>query len=484
MTSPPNTTIEDRAARLRRGIYALLAVASIGGMVGRILAVNSVDYVRLEKHLKDKEKRADWQKQRPFLSGNDRSRWCTVRSLVEHGTYQIDAIVNQPNWDTIDMIKHDELGRAAPAAGEGHLYSSKPPLLATLMAGEYWLIHRFTGATLAEHPYAIGRTIIITFNVLPMIAFFVVIARLAERFGQTDWGRIMVMASAAFGTFLSTFAVTINNHLTAAVSAAVALDAALRIWYDGERRARWFAVAGFFAAFAAANELPALAFTAAVAVGLLWKSPRLTLLAFAPPALVVIAASLGLNYLAHHSWSPPYAHRQPGDNWYDYQFVRDGKVRESYWSNREARSPIDQGEAEPASYAFHVLIGHHGIFSLTPVWLLSVIGLGMLCARGDPNWRALGLLIGSVSAACLVFYLTRPLDDRNYGGMTSGFRWAFWLAPLWLVGMLPAADAAGARRWSRWLALVLLALSALSVSYPTWNPWTQPWIYDFLQSGL
>ena len=28
---------------------------------------------------------------------------------------------------------------------EGHLYSSKPPLLATLMAGEYWVIHKLTG---------------------------------------------------------------------------------------------------------------------------------------------------------------------------------------------------------------------------------------------------------------------------------------------------------------------------------------------------
>lgn len=482
LTSPlSNAPPDDPHARLRRGIYAVLAVVSIGGMVGRILAVNSVDYIRLEKHLKETEKRADWKKQRPFLSGNDRSRWCTVRSLVEHGTYQIDQIVRQPNWDTIDMVKHNELGREAPGAEEGHLYSSKPPLLATLMAGEYWLINRFTGATLAEHPYAIGRTIIITFNVLPMIVYFLVIARLAERFGVTDWGRLFVFACAAFGTFLSTFAVAINNHLTAAVSAAVALDAALRIWYEGERRPRWFAAAGFFAAFAAANELPALAFTAAMTVGLLWKAPRATLLAFVPPVLLVAGVSFGLNFLAHHSWSPPYAHRQPGDNWYDYKFIREGKTRDSYWSKRESRSPIDQGEAEAGRYAFHVLIGHHGIFSLTPVWLLSFMGLGLLLARGNPNWRALGLLIAAVTAACLVFYLTRPLDDRNYGGMTSGFRWAFWLAPLWLVGMLPAADAAGARRASRWLALVLLGFSVLSVSYPTWNPWTHPWIYNVLQ---
>lgn len=466
---------------LRRSMYAVFIVVSLGGMVGRIFAVNAVDTVRLEKYLKDKG-RNDWQKQRPFLSSNDRSRWATVRSLVELGTYQIDEIVRQPNWDTIDMVKHDDRGRPAPAASAGHLYSSKPPLLATLMAGPYWLVYKFSGATLADHPYAIGRGLLVLFNVLPMAVYFAVVARLVERFGTSDWGRLFVMACAAFGTFLSTFAVTINNHLTAAVSAAIALDAALRIWYDEERRPRWFFVAGIFAAFTAANELPALAFFAAVATGLLYKVPAKTLLAFLPGALIVLAAAEGTNYIAHHSWVPAYAHRRPGDNWYDYQFIRDGKVRDSYWSKPEARSPIDQGEPEPATYAFHALIGHHGIFSLTPIWLLSFIGMGVLCVRRVPDWRALGLLLASVSLVCVAFYLLRPQEDRNYGGMTSGFRWVFWFAPLWFVAMLPPADWLASRRWSRGVALVLLGLSVLSVSYPTWNPWVHPWLLDFLES--
>jgi hypothetical protein len=127
-------------------------------------------------------------------------------------------------------------------------------------------------------------------------------------------------------------------------------------------------------------------------------------------------------------------------------------------------------------------VGHHGIFSLTPIWLLTVVGVGMWCWRREPDRRALGLLIGSVSAACIAFYLLRPLEDRNYGGMNSGFRWVFWFAPLWLVAMLPAADVASTRRWSRGLAYLLLGCSVLSVSYPTWNPWVHPWILDFLLS--
>ena len=485
---------DDPRRPLRQSVYLLLIAISIGGITGRVLAVNAVDNIRLEKFLKD-QGRKDWQKQRPFLSGNDRSRWCTVRSLVEHGTYAIDEIVSQPNWDTIDMVKHDEFGAAAPGPDEGHLYSSKPPLLATLMAGEYWLIYKLTGATLGEHPFAIGRAILITFNVVPLMIYFLMMARLVERFGATDWGRIFTFGCAAFGTFLCTFAVVINNHLTAAVSAAIALHAALVIWYGGDRRLRWFAIAGLFAAFTAANELPALAFFAAVTVGLLWRAPRGTLLAYLPAALVVAVASVGTNYLAHHSVLPAYAHRgktnelakmldpHAGDDWYDYQYRR-GKDRiiDSYWSKLDTRSPIDQGEPNPADYAFHVLIGHHGIFSLTPIWLFSVLGAGMLCFRREPDWRALGLLIASVSAVCLAFYLMRPLEDRNYGGMNSGFRWVFWFAPLWLVAMLPAADALSTRRWTRGLAYLLLGFSVLSVSYPTWNPWVHPWILDFLLS--
>jgi hypothetical protein len=479
--SKADLTTTDSHFALRRSVYALLIAVSAASMVGRILAVNAVDTVRLEKYLKD-QGRKDWAKQRPFLSSNDRSRWATMRSLVELGTYQIDEIVSQPNWDTIDVVKHDDQGRPAPGPHDGHLYSSKPPLLATLMAGPYWVIHKLTGATLVDHPFAIGRSLLVLYNVLPMMVYFLVVGRLVERFGTSDWGRLFVMTCATFGTFLSTFAVTINNHLTAAVAAAIALDSALRIWYDGERRLRWFFLAGLFTAFTAANELPALALFAAVFVGLLYKAPGGTLAAFLPGALIVAAAAEGTNYLAHHSWTPAYAHRTADDNWYDYQFIRNGKVRDSYWSKPEARSPIDQGEPSRWHYVLHVLAGHHGIFSLTPIWLFSFFGMAMLCLRRAPDWRALGLLIGSVSLVCIVFYLGMPQEDRNYGGMTSGFRWVFWFAPLWLVAMLPAADLLAAGRWTRGLAIAFLGISVISVSYPTWNPWVHPWLLDFLES--
>jgi hypothetical protein len=87
-------------------------------------------------------------------------------------------------------------------------------------------------------------------------------------------------------------------------------------------------------------------------------------------------------------------------------------------------------------------------------------------------------LIATVSLVCLAFYIARPQVDRNYGGMTSGLRWMFWFAPLWLVALLPAADRLATSRIGRGVGLVLLALSVMSVSYPTWNPWTHPWLWN------
>ena len=531
---------DDPPAQLRRSVYLLLIVVGTGAMLGRVLAVDSVDKLALERHLIDEipnelEKREGElrrkglqgdplkknlavveerlrqraQLARPFLSANDRSRWCTVRALVEKDMrvqgypYAIDKVIQGSNWDTIDMVKHD-----------GHLYSSKPPLFPTLMAAEYWVIYRLTGMSLSTNPYWVGRLMLVTINVIPLLVYFLLLARLVERLGQSDWGRLFVMAAAVFGTFLTTFAVTINNHLPAAVSALVALYAAVRIWFDGEQRLRYFVLAGLFAAFTVANELPALALFAAVSTALLWKVPRQTILAYVPAATVVAAGFFGTNWIAHRSLRPPYMHCGPASkrapdaadpqaeqpwrptklaevnldeldqstdrhDWYDYYYVRNGMVYRSHWVQRTG---IDRGEPLLHIYALHVLVGHHGIFSLTPVWLLSAVGAAVwLRQRRDGRLRELALLIAALSVVCVVFHLMRSQVDRNYGGLASGFRWMFWFAPLWLLVMVPAADAMARRWWTRLIALLMLAVSVLSASYPTWNPWTLPWIMDYLQ---
>ncbi len=526
-----NGTIDTASNERRRSLYWILILAGTGLVLGRVLAVDSVDMLhvyrsRLKSFDKEVQKKAgslvekglsgeelelaveDFKRRyrrdrlsvvRPFLSANDRSRWCTIRALVEPEMwvyddvevdgqtahrwvpYAIDKVIDEPGWDTIDMVKHDDQGRGGLGPDEGHLYSSKPPLLPTIMAGQYWLLHRYADLSLGEHPYLVGRIMLITFNVIPLLIYFALLAHLADRFGTTDWGRMFVVAAGVFGTLLTTFAVVLNNHLVGAVSAMIALAAAVPVWLDNDKRWHHFVLAGLFGAFAAANELPALAFFGLVSLGLLWKAPLRTLAIYTPAALVVVAASLGTNWIAHGTLKPAYATKTAvtDENWYEYEYRRGERVLESYWANP---SGIDEGETSRTTYVFHSLIGHHGIFSLTPVWFLTIVGLGIWLVRPqDPRLRWMAVLIAVTSVVCLVFYLL-IVTEMNYGGMSAGFRWMFWFAPLWLVGMIPAADWMSRWRCTRGLAIIFLALSTMSVAYPTWNPWTNPWLYNFMET--
>jgi hypothetical protein len=90
----------------------------------------------------------------------------------------------------------------------------------------------------------------------------------------------------------------------------------------------------------------------------------------------------------------------------------------------------------------------------------------------------LAMLTIAISAVVLVFYLVKT---NNYGGWTSGPRWFFWLIPLWLLALVPAADWLGNLRWGRGLAYGCLGLSVLSASYPVWNPWRHPSLYNLLE---
>ena len=163
--------------------------------------------------------------------------------------------------------------------------------------------------------------------------------------------------------------------------------------------------------------------------------------------------------LAVHQW----------DDWYDYE--------QSLWRGGDKKG-VDRGEPNMAKYAAHVLIGHHGIFSLTPVWIFSVCGVVMLLRNGEGAMRGFALLTAVLAVVCTGFYITRPMDDRNYGGVSAGFRWLYWQIPMWTIAMIPAADWIAERPRLRRVALVLLALGAFSAAWAAAKPFSHPWLYD------
>jgi hypothetical protein len=295
------------------------------------------------------------------------------------------------------------------------------------------------------------------------------------------------LTAGAFATLMTPFQVTLNNHTIATVCVLGATVNGIRIWQRAKSKSvlagRWFVAAGFLAAFAVTNELPALAFAAALFVLLFYLSPRWMMIGFLPPALLVAGAFFYTNYLAVGTWRP--VNTDFGSPWYYYEgsHFRPPNPGETRRGIDFARYQETRGQ-----YAFHLLLGHHGWFSLTPIWLLVMLNLYLRPRSQDsgghdsaeasrvplPDLAVPALLISSV---VIGFYVWKT---DNYGGWTVGPRWLMWLTPLWLACLLPIADRLAASRAGRLVGYVLLALSALSANYSLWNPWRHPWLYDLM----
>lgn len=539
-------------------IFWIIIVCSVATVAGRIITVRNYS--------------ADGDP--AFFSANDRSRWSTIRALGDSHTYKIDSVIQRRskqeiadlaaahkaagdkneyykiNWNTIDKVSH------VGEDGEFYFYSSKPTLLPTVLSGGYIAIQEATGLTMEKDSVPIIRTLLLILNAGGWLAFMFFLAKTINSIPVRDWSRYYVLACAGFGTFLTTFAIVLNNHLPAAVAVMISVYLLTLIWRKPDSGWITYASCGLFAAFAFANELPAASFFAAALAICAIKSFSKTALGFVPAALVIVAASLGTNYLAHGTWKLAYLHRSDGDvvtsvdgdfwsalddgklpaeirdaadkhfeisapkvepdgwpstpdnikrwvvrdavgsqqyaitneskqttysihawgNWYDYPG--------SYWSklNNDRKSLVDRGQPDRVAYSFHVLFGHHGIFSLTPIWIFSLAGMVAMVVgykfAGQYQMRWLGALTILLSVVVVGFYLRRPAIDCNYGGVTSGLRWAFWLIPLWLLTMLPVVDWLAKSKFGKAICYLLLAFSILSAAYSAHNPWVNPWLYE------
>jgi hypothetical protein len=439
-------------------------------------------------------------------------------------------------WETIDKVRHKGWD------GREHYYSSKPVLSYLPHAAIYAALKATLGLEFARSPFTVARIILLLTQILPFGLGLWLFSRYVLRKTTSSWTVGALITFAGVGTLLAPFLVTLNNHVPAAIAVGLALTLLLRTDDEQAPGWGGFLLMGLFAGYAAANELPALSFACLLGGYLLLRSPAKTLLAYVPGAALVAVAAFGANYLAHGQLRPPYAMRQDGPlilhyaadrggfeqgrlpkdfrdemkeqgytfssrttverserpgrfvlwdpatatrlalierengldvrqwgNWYDYPG--------SYWYYGR-KSGVDQGEPSRAAYAFHVLIGHHGVFSLTPMWLLAIPGTLLFLRR---DWRrprtAVAWMTLVVTVVCLGFYILRPLEDRNYGGVASGLRWAFWLIPFWLIAIVEPTTKLMQRPLGVAVVLLLFAASCFSATEPWSKPWQHPWLY-------
>jgi hypothetical protein len=486
--------------QLRRFVYSVLTVITVAMVMARIANVELVFEPSRYHGQNESDEPPDvaarkWPEKRPAsmptLSSNDRSRWCAVRALVDHGTwvighrtvnsdktYRDDGIVFEEGWQTVDRVKKPETN---------DYYSSKPPLLTFLAASEYWLLKHALGWTITAHTNHVVKTILIIFNVVPLLLYLWMLRNLIERTGTTDWGRLFVFAAGCFGTFVTTFGDTLNNHLPAAVCTLATLYPILMV--DNPPQlvlgrfplpvvpACWrLALSGLCTGLMWSLELPALSLATLLAVMLFLRDWKRTLIWFLPAAVLPAILEMLLNYWAT---GEVITYAKFGTEWYEY----DG----SHWLKPRAgeiKHGIDWARQHESLgvYILNMVFGHHGLFALTPLWLLSFAGMmrgtwKQFQKNNTESFFACPTLL--VSLVVIAFYL---LTSNNYGGHTSGLRWLIWLTPLWLLSMMPVTDRLSGSKWGRWLGYAFLAISVFSANFAVSNPWRHPWLFRLMES--
>lgn len=541
----------------------------------------------------------------PFLSANDRSRWAAIAALTQEGRWEIDSVVEildskgkSKLWNTIDMVRHQG------ADGQEHSYSSKPPLLTLMLAAVtkpvMMATHAWRGKTLTEDPFLVCRIVLILVNLIPLALWWCWLHRWLESHVPRPWTRHVVLSLAIWGTFLTTFVVTLNNHLHGAIFFSISLALAWQILRAAQTQMSapwntWLSL-GIAAALCVACELPAMAWAAAIGAIVFLADPKRMLIGFGIGSASIATAFLLTNLWAHGDWRPPYSHRGLGekigqveldlsslqaaidrkdelkaikelpeqnqwieligkqlgdsklsitsgarviparldgvfqvfdettsqrvalatqkppaanpkadgswniyawDDWYDYP--------KSYWLPGNKKG-VDLGEPDRWAYLLHFTIGHHGLLSLTPIWLWSILGGFIWLAKGkkaldnSPDYRCesmetnqlqglkrwvlsehgIAAAMMLVTLACAIFYTTRDIEDRNYGGVSSGFRWLFWMIPGWIWLAIPAIDRSASKPFWRGLVYLAIALGIIAAVIPWANPWSHPWPYRIL----
>lgn len=388
---------------------------------------------------------------RPTLLDTANSRLATAISLVDAGTWQIDVPVagasNPFEPGTVDKVTVD-----------GHLISSKPPILPLMMAGEYWVLHRLGGLSLSDATDVGPIVMVMTLSLigLPFIAGLVAFAKILSLFYPGSWRRSVPLLALALGTQLLGYGTNINNHGPASGLLLVALYQVIALFSDtAPPKTRRFVLFGLTGALVATMDIPAAIFIAFAGLVLLVRYPRQTLVYLIPAAVLPLAVHFVAMYVSSGSLLPVQMRKE--------LYLAEG----AYWRHPRGLDALSEPKG---TYLFHMMYGRYGSFLLFPILNLGLLGGAAACFWKRYPMRVAALL-GLLGFLLLTVYYVR--GTNNYGGHSYGFRWHIVSMPVLML--LGAPIVMHLRRSWQWVVVALM----LGVSvYSAYECYKKPWALD------
>lgn len=372
----------------------------------------------------------------PRVNGwNEASRMALTQSLVERGTFIIDASEFAGTGDKVFI--------------NNHFYSDKPPVPSMLGALVYWPLYHL-GLRL-DYGWNLSYYLIILFTVKLFWLSSIWAFRKIMLLQGTEAGRSNLLALIfAFGSLMFTWSATFNNHSLA----ASCLTLGLWGYLAGSKYRHYglLAFAGFMLGLAGSMDVPTLIYLLGFAYLMLKKFglKRETWL-FAVAALLPISLYLVMNFNIARTILPV----QMIPEYFQFE----GSV----WGEGVKLNTF----TGTILYGMRSLFGAAGFVWYNPLLILLIPAL-IRMIRETGEWGSLAG-IGFISSIILIGYYI--IFTQNYSGWSYSIRWFVPVLPFIFLG-LPGVYQSPKQALSQRIVLSLVALSILISVIGLINPWS------------
>ncbi len=417
------------------------------------------------------------------MSDDEQARLGTIQALVEHKTLAIEGTDFRGTRDKIVALA--DSGERFPS----HYYSNQPPMLAVLLSGPYWAMHRM-GLTFSRDPNSIIFLLTILGVTLPVALSAGVVYRMSRTFELPRPLCALLAFVVVAGSGLISYSTVLNSHAPAAALLLVAIACLIHVIAHKERfRASiWLATAGLAAALAATIDPPAVIFLALlilVVASIRWPMALRAagvgayLLGAALPIAVHINLCRpitgdnrpGLFHpeLAIRSY-PEIPDSVPNDTAAivasEISSASTPAIAPALAVSRSPLSWLQEDDEEPLTFWHFVgrgsvrvlaaFFGGHGVLSHFPVLVLGIVGVSLIMHRHWP--AATKMMAAATLGGALIVMLIYSLSRSDARDAMFATRWFVVFLPL--VLFWSGAWLRRSHRPGTWvLAGILLAFS-------------------------
>lgn len=377
-------------------------------------------------------------------SWNESTRLAAIQSLVERGTWRIDA--SPYGHETGDKVLLD-----------GHYYSDKPPLFAAIGAIPYAAIYYGLGAALAidgclPGDFCVYYWLTVLLVGMPSALMAALFYKLVFRQLSSNAWALGLTLLLCFGTAVWPYSLVFNHHLPA----AVALFISFYLLFDLCPNHLKLMSAGCLAGVAVMLDLTSV-FLALALLLIVMIYYRRGIFPFGVAALIPGIVTIIFNYQITGGLLLPYfsgeGYGYPG-------------------------SPFDitvGGQHAPDNVLLHTfrnIAGDHGLFVYSPLLIFATIGLVYIATKKNPLLSVKSALILLGITGHFLFVWTRT---NNFGGDAYGGRFFIPVIPIlyfFMVFVVPVRFYKPGGKWvaALWgVAVVVSVFSAYQGVRATWH---------------